>query len=256
MHSQNDVDYYTFVPARNCVMEIYTEGDTNTYGQLYCASGGLLDSDNNSNGNGNFKITEHLEAMKRYYIAVSHNSSTGYGDYTLRFKFVKDMLPIYIAPNGATWINDSYDKDVPELSTQQLVYMNRPDSILWGLKMQQNTFINTIKTLASQGIDDLVEELILHGFSTSFSYNMASYIINILEILQPSLSLRAFNIAYEDFEESGFKGFLLAQSWTVKTTTGLIYPFYKYEQLSTYVHHNDQQYMYGIDYARGHFEHR
>ena len=90
LHSYDDIDYYTFVPARNCVMEIYTEGDTNTYGQLYCASGGLLDSDNNSNGNGNFKITAHLEGMKRYYIAVSHNSSTGYGDYTLRFKFVKD----------------------------------------------------------------------------------------------------------------------------------------------------------------------
>ena len=107
LHSQDDVDYYTFVPARNCVMEIYTEGDTDTYGQLYCASGGLLDSDNNSNGNGNFKITAHLEAMKRYYIAVSHNSSTGYGDYTLRFKFVKDMLPAYSNPKGAIWINDN-----------------------------------------------------------------------------------------------------------------------------------------------------
>ena len=88
-------------------MGICTEGDTNTYGQLYCASGGLLDSDNNSNGNGNFKITAHLEAMKRYYIAVSHNSSTGYGDYTLRFKFVKDMLPAYSNPKGAVWINDN-----------------------------------------------------------------------------------------------------------------------------------------------------
>lgn len=98
LHSRDDVDYYTFVPARNCVMEIYTEGDTNTYGQLYRAPGGLLDSDNNSNGNGNFKITAHLEAMKRYYIAVSHNSSTGYGNYTLRFKFIKDMLPAYSNP--------------------------------------------------------------------------------------------------------------------------------------------------------------
>ena len=155
-------------------MEIYTEGDTDTYGQLYCASGGLLDSDNNSNGNGNFKITAHLEAMKRYYIAVSHNSSTGYGDYALRFKFVKDMLPAYSNPKGAVWINDSYDKDELELSVQKIVYIDNQDSILWGYKLQQLTFINTIKIKAQQSIDELIEELILHGFSTSFAYKRCS----------------------------------------------------------------------------------
>lgn len=96
LHSKNDVDYYTFVPARNCVMEIYTEGDTDTYGRLYNASEELIDSDNDSNGNGNFKITAHLEAMKRYYIAVSHNSANGYGDYTLRFKFIKDYSDQFV----------------------------------------------------------------------------------------------------------------------------------------------------------------
>ena len=151
-------------------MGIYTEGDTDTYGQLYCASGGLLDSDNNSNGNGNFKITAHLEAMKRYYIAVSHNSSTGYGDYALRFKFVKDMLPAYSNPKGAVWINDSYDKDELELSVQKIVYIDNQDSILWGYKLQQSTFINTIKIKAQQSIDELIEELILHGFLTAFAY--------------------------------------------------------------------------------------
>lgn len=155
-------------------MEIYTEGDTNTYGQLYRAPGGLLDYDNNSNGNGNFKITAHLEAMKRYYIAVSHNSSTGYGNYTLRFKFVKDMLPAYSNPKGAVWINDSYDKDEVELSVQKIVYIDNQDSILWGYKLQQSTFINTIKIKARQSIDELIEELILHGFSTSFAYKRCS----------------------------------------------------------------------------------
>ena len=132
LHGQDDVDYYTFVPARNCVMEIYTEGDTNTYGQLYCTSGGLLDSDADSNGNGNFKITAHLEGMKRYYIAVSHNSATGYGDYTLRFKFVKDMMPVDSNPKGAVWINDSYDKDEVDRSIQKIIYMEKKESILWG----------------------------------------------------------------------------------------------------------------------------
>ena len=155
-------------------MEIYTEGDTDTYGQLYCAPGGLLDSDNNSNGNGNFKITAHLEAMKRYYIAVSRNSSTGYGNYTLRFKFAKDMLPAYSNPKGAVLINDSYDKDEVELSVQKIVYIDNQDSILLGFKLQQSTFINTIKIKAQQSIDELIEELILNGFSTSFAYKRCS----------------------------------------------------------------------------------
>lgn len=122
LHSQSDVDYYTFVPARNCVMEIYTEGDTDTYGRLYCASGGLLYSDNNSNGNGNFKITAHLEAMKRYYIAVSHNSSTGYGDYTLRFKFVRDWMNAVSGQyNIALWKNT----DTPNATSTDYVEISR-----------------------------------------------------------------------------------------------------------------------------------
>ncbi len=106
LHSYGDVDYYTFVPARNCVMEIYTEGDTNTYGKLYGAECDLIAYDNNSNGNGNFKITAHLEGMKRYYIAVSHNSSTGYGDYILRFKFIKDYMH---KPDLGTASSPNYD---------------------------------------------------------------------------------------------------------------------------------------------------
>lgn len=254
LHSQDDVDYYTFVPARNCVMEIYTEGDTDTYGQLYCASGGLLDSDNNSNGNGNFKITAHLEAMKRYYIAVSHNSSTGYGDYTLRFKFVKDMLPAYSNPKGAIWINDSYDKDEVELSVQKIVYIDNQDSILWGYKLQQSTFINTIKIKAQQSIDELIEELILQGFSTSFAYNMAGYIIDVLEILQPSLNLAEFNLAYDSYVDSGCIGFVIAQCWTLKRMAVPPIPVYEYVEQQTYAHYDNDSYMYGYPYARGHFE--
>ncbi len=253
LHSESDVDYYAFVPARNCVMEIYTEGDTNTYGQLYCASGGLLDSDTNGNGNGNFKITAHLEGMKWYYIAVSHNSSDGYGDYTLRFKFVKDMLPAHISPNGATWINDSYDKDVTELSVQQFVYMNNEDSIRWGIKLQQSTFIETIKTLASQDVNRLIEELILQGFSTTFAYNMAGLIVNILEILQPSLHLAEFYSVYSEYQDSGYMGFVLAQCWTQKVWSGVLF-IYNYEEMQAYAHHGNSSYMYGYPYARGHFE--
>ena len=255
LHSYSDADYYTFVPERNCVMEIYTEGDTNTYGQLYCESGGLLDSDDNSNGNGNFKITAHLEAMKRYYIAVSHTSSTGYGDYTLRFKFVKDMLPSHTNPKGAVWINDNYDRDNAELSVRKIVYMDNQDSILWGQKLQQSTFINTIKIKAQQSIDALIEELLLQEFSAPFAYNMASFILDIWEILQPYLELAEFDSAYNSYVSSGYLGFVITQSWTMKRIVILPIPKCEYIEQLTYAHHNNDNYMYGYPYVRGYFQH-
>ncbi len=163
LHSYGDVDYYTFVPARNCVMEIYTEGDTNTYGKLYGAECDLIAYDNNGNGNGNFKITAHLEGMKRYYIAVSHNSSTGYGDYILRFYFIKDYmqkpdLGSSSSPNYAnlrtyiTWMPDTEHMHhvitgyvgigVPLYETMSIigrVWMNWSTAEHWNLHVIDNT---------------------------------------------------------------------------------------------------------------------
>ena len=87
LHGQEDIDFFKFVPARDCVMDIYTDGSTNTTGALYDECGNLLIrtiytgptplpspdamylGDDNGNGNGNFRITAHLKAMKFYYIA-------------------------------------------------------------------------------------------------------------------------------------------------------------------------------------------
>ncbi|MBQ7934909.1 MAG: S8 family serine peptidase [Clostridia bacterium] len=96
LHFQNDIDYYRFYTSRDCVMEIYTESDIDTFGTLNIECDGYrqLAFDNNSNGNNNFKITYHLEAMKYYYIAVkSDESLLFYPNYTLKFKFVKDYMP-------------------------------------------------------------------------------------------------------------------------------------------------------------------
>lgn len=126
LHGQEDIDFFKFVPARDCVMDIYTDGSTNTTGALYDECGNLLIrtiytgptplpspdamylGDDNGNGNGNFRITAHLKAMKFYYIAVSH-SSGGYGDYTLKFKFVKDYNTRIINDqyNVVYWHNDN-----------------------------------------------------------------------------------------------------------------------------------------------------
>ena len=60
------------------------------------------------------------------------------------------------------------------MSVQKIVYIDNQDSILWGYKLQQSTFINTLKIKARQSIDELIEELILHGFSASFAYKRCS----------------------------------------------------------------------------------
>jgi len=193
LHSQDDVDYYTFVPARNCVMEIYTEGDTNTYGQLYCASGGLLDSDNNSNGNGNFKITAHLEAMKRYYIAVSHNSSTGYGDYTLRFKFVKDYCDQLVDEQYRVmyWYADNQDA-YPEMGksiTRSIVYVSNRAKLEFEARVIEDRFNQKtgLRSVLDNGVlqdifDFLLGELLssipLIGSSLSYAYDVGSMLYN------------------------------------------------------------------------------
>ncbi len=198
LHSQDDVDYYTFVPARNCVMEIYTEGDTDTYGQLYCGSGGLLDSDNNSNGNGNFKITAHLEAMKRYYIAVSHNSSTGFGDYTLRFRFVKDYCNQVVDEQYRVmyWYADNQD-EYPEMGksiTRSMVYVSNrakaefEDRVILdeynqktGLKAVLDN--GTFQDVFSYLLDSLISSIPLVGSSLSYAFNVGSIIYDFMSSL-------------------------------------------------------------------------
>lgn len=198
LHSYGDVDYYTFVPARNCVMEIYTEGDTNTYGQLYCASGGLLDSDNNSNGNGNFKITAHLEAMKRYYIAVSHNSSTGYGEYTLRFKFVKDYCDQLVDEQYRVmfWYADNQD-EYPEMGnsiTRSKVFVSNrakaefEDRIILD-EYNQKTGLRAVldngsfQDIFNYLLDYLISSIPLIGSSLSFAFNVGSIMYDFMSSL-------------------------------------------------------------------------
>lgn len=198
LHSQGDVDYYTFIPARNCVMEIYTEGDTDTYGQLYCGSGSLLYADNNSNGNGNFKITAHLEAMKWYYIAVSHNSATGYGDYTLRFKFVKDYCNQLVDEQYRVmyWYADNQD-EYPEMGnaiTRSMVYVSNrakaefEDRVILddynqkgGLRavLDNGTFQDIFNYL----LDSLISSIPLIGSSLSYAFNVGSILYDFMSSL-------------------------------------------------------------------------
>jgi hypothetical protein len=211
LHSKNDVDYYTFVPARNCVMEIYTEGDTDTYGRLYNASEELIDSDNDSNGNGNFKITAHLEAMKRYYIAVSHNSANGYGDYTLRFKFIKDYSDQFVNEQYRVMFWYSDDQGYPELYqavvrykvfVSNLAKAEFEDRIIlaeYSKKSGLGEVLNngTLQDILSYLLDNFISSIPYMGTSLSFVFNLGSIIYNFMSSLDV-LFYRQHKIAIEN----------------------------------------------------------
>lgn len=85
-----DVDYFLFAPGKNCVMEFSSVGTVpNTRAIVYdeCSNAVAV---SRSNGNGNFVVSCSLEATKSYYIFVTGYNTNDYGDYTLRFKFIKD----------------------------------------------------------------------------------------------------------------------------------------------------------------------
>lgn len=261
LHSYGDVDYYTFVPARNCVMEIYTEGDTNTYGQLYCASGGLLDSDNNSNGNGNFKITAHLEAMKRYYVAVSHNSSTGSGDYTLRFKFIKDY---YKLPNNyysnteksfIAWFNDEY-KPFPTYadnltSTKYYMYTNKATALLWRDNYLTNTTFSEA-ILATLGALPSETETVLNSYGISHissSDILSNMIANILvAFITPYINRAFFNATYNKMTDSDLMKMVL---YTLRESTGNLFDYTYNDYRLCNIYNESSVYVYGAEGNRG-----
>lgn len=261
LHSYGDVDYYTFVPARNCVMEIYTEGDTNTYGQLYCASGGLLDSDADSNGNGNFKITAHLEGMKRYYIAVSHNSSTGYGDYTLRFKFVRDF---YKLPNDyysetkkpiIAWFNDEYTPYPTHadnlVSTKYYMYTNKATALLW---RDEYIEMPTFRDALLAALNALPSETENALYSMGISYYSFSDIIGemiaevLLAFIEPYIQRTFFNATYSKMTNSDLMKMLLFTAREV-TDVAFVYEYNDYRKCEIYNETND--YVYGANGKRG-----
>ncbi len=113
---EEDIDYYCIVPARDCVMQIYTEGTTDTYGTLYNECGVIYATNDNGNGNGNFKLQYELKGMQAYYISVKQVIDTGTGQYILKTKFIKDSYSHVINEqyNVVYWHNnDQSDPPYP-----------------------------------------------------------------------------------------------------------------------------------------------
>ena len=249
----NDVDYFKYTAPDHMLVEIYTDGSTDTVGTLYEGTSCKITSNDDGGMNYNFKITAYLVKGRTYYIEVRHSSIGGTGAYVLKLKFLKQTLKCSLAPNGATWINDEYDKDVPENSTTNFTFMNRNDSEIWGEKVQEESFRNTIKTLCNQSAQELAEFLLTYGFSTSFAYSAFGFILNFVEVLSENLEIEAFNIAYNDYKNSDYSGYILLQGWTVKVSTVWPLPIYNYPHKQTYAHYNNTTHYEGINYLYGHW---
>lgn len=245
-------------------MEIYTEGGTDTYGSLYCAEeGGLLCCDNNSNGNGNFKITAHLQAMKRYYIAVTHNSPTGYGNYTLRFKFIKDYGD-KLGVISATWYNDTYDPFVHnyviEDNIRCKIWLNQGAAYNWYYDVVTN---RTSQSKLSEFTQSLNESLIIDYLVSKLPFS-SNYILSIgasvllgmlIEKGNPNASKQQFLDAYMNIDpNNSTMSYVCGTAITdvqfipvvLQPIEGTEYDLMKYE-------YDDAEYFYGVEYCRGQF---
>ena len=106
--------YFRFeVTTNKNIINITTNGSTDTYGRLYNAAGKLLDSDDNSADGNNFLI-EKILSTGIYYLVVDGANPDTNGSYTLNINTSTDVTEIsLINPNPAVngTISSPTDKD-------------------------------------------------------------------------------------------------------------------------------------------------
>jgi len=85
-----DRDYYRIVLAVGGTMVIDSISTIDTYGYLYGGNQNWLAQDDDSGESLNFRISRPL-AAGTYYVRVNHYSSSGTGNYQLRFAFTADQ---------------------------------------------------------------------------------------------------------------------------------------------------------------------
>jgi len=92
INTAGDWDYFRIAVPAAGTLTVSTTGSTDTYGFLKNASCATLASNDDYNGNLNFRMTSPVTAGT-YYVAVRHYSSTGTGAYTLTVGFVASAPP-------------------------------------------------------------------------------------------------------------------------------------------------------------------
>ena len=128
--------YFRFEVTTANIINITTNGSTDTYGRLYDAAGKLLDSDDNSADGNNFLITRFLPTGIYYLVVDGANPDTS-GSYTLNINTSTDVTEIsLIDPNPAV------DKTISSLTDKDYFRFNitQPNIININTTGGNNTF--------------------------------------------------------------------------------------------------------------------
>jgi hypothetical protein len=86
---QGDTDWFVIVPDRAGLLAFETEGDMDTYMELYDSGFSRLDEDDDSGNGGNARIDYPVEAGKSYIVLVR-----GYSDDTGSYRFSASYIEI------------------------------------------------------------------------------------------------------------------------------------------------------------------
>ncbi|WP_417914234.1 peptidoglycan DD-metalloendopeptidase family protein [Candidatus Electronema sp. JM] len=103
INNAGDVDYFRVQVPSSGTLTAYTTGSTDTYGILKNSSGTDLASNDDYNGNANFRVSASVPAGTDY-IAVRHYNSTGTGAYAVyaTFTATAQSTPTLLYPvNGS-----------------------------------------------------------------------------------------------------------------------------------------------------------
>ncbi|MCZ0952025.1 MAG: putative Ig domain-containing protein, partial [Rhodospirillaceae bacterium] len=95
-----DVDYFRIVVDAPGTLNVYSSGNTDTYGYLEDADGAVLRSNDDGGTGTNFRISEDVSAGT-YFVRVRGYSSRTTGEYTLSVRFTEsDSQPSFAAGSG------------------------------------------------------------------------------------------------------------------------------------------------------------
>ena len=102
IRSYDSVEYYYFIPGESGYYTFLSEGDVDTYGLLYNAGKSQINNDDDSNGNGNFKMTEYLYSGSTYYLGAKLYSDS-YGSFTVRVEHKQSLSSAAVSLSAASF---------------------------------------------------------------------------------------------------------------------------------------------------------
>lgn len=262
-----DTDFFVFVSAQDCVLEISGEGSSGTGGALYDNCNNILIVDNDRDNNGIFKFTAFIKADRFYYISVQN--FIAYSSYTLRIKFVKDFNDkidyynivnndsltasrIYYAWKSSKSVMDSIGQTYEMVFIPQPTVGNFQNRVILGGISQQA--LN--QAIAAQNVDDIIS---LIGMVAGFlpGTTVATTVLGLGQLINTKLNK---NLTYTSASASMNDYILnhLDQQYDCFIEGSSYYTYIGAGGPVPALQHNNYQnkcsvYFYGPDYIRGDF---